>query len=102
MKVAFTPLAERQIDRLHEYLMEVAGEQRADAIVRRLTDYCLRLDLFPRRGRRRDDIIPGLRIIGFERRFAIAFVVTEEHVLIEGIFHGGQDYEAAYRGRDDG
>ncbi|WP_131550208.1 type II toxin-antitoxin system RelE/ParE family toxin [Roseococcus sp. SYP-B2431] len=68
----------------------------------RLTPYCLGLEVFPKRGMRRDDIVPGLRIIGFERRFAIAFVATEDLVLIEGVFHGGQDYEAAYRERDEG
>jgi toxin ParE1/3/4 len=101
VQVVFTPLAERQIDRLHEHLTEVAGEARADAVVNRITAYCLGLDLFPKRGARRDDIIPGLRIIGFERRFAIAFVVTEELVLIEGVFQGGQDYQAAYRERGE-
>jgi toxin ParE1/3/4 len=37
-------------------------------------------------GMARDDLLPGLRVIGFERRITIAFVVTEAVVLIEGIF----------------
>ena len=37
---------------------------------------------------------------GFERRVTIAFVVTEAAVLIEGIFYGGRDFEAAFRKRD--
>ncbi|MGH6754736.1 MAG: hypothetical protein ACREDP_21480 [Bradyrhizobium sp.] len=46
---------------------------------------------------RRDDLFPGLRTIGFERRVTIAFVVTADMVLIEGIFYGGQDFEASFR-----
>ncbi len=30
-----------------------------------------------------------------ERRVTIAFVVTSDAVLVEGIFYGGQDFEAA-------
>jgi hypothetical protein len=41
--------------------------------------------------------LPGLRVIGFERRVTIAFLVTETAVLIEGIFYGGQDFETAFR-----
>jgi toxin ParE1/3/4 len=51
----------------------------------------------PLRGRRRDDILPGLRVIGFERRVNIAFVVTTDALLIEGIFYGGRNYEAILR-----
>ena len=41
----------------------------------------------------------GLRVTGFERRVTIAFVVTADAVLIEGIFYGGRDFEAEFRGR---
>jgi toxin ParE1/3/4 len=49
------------------------------------------------RGRKRDDLLPGLRTIGFERRVTVAFVVSADAVLIEGIFYGGRDFEAALR-----
>ncbi len=42
----------------------------------------------------RDDILEGLRTIGFERRVTIAFLTTVDRVLIEGIFYGGQDFES--------
>jgi len=47
-----------------------------------------------------DDLLPGLRVTGFERRVTIAFVVTEAAVLIEGIFYGGRDFETAFRNRE--
>ena len=52
---------------------------------------------FPLRGTQRDDLLPGLRVTGFERRVTIAFVVTADAVLIEGIFYGGRDFEAVFR-----
>jgi toxin ParE1/3/4 len=50
---------------------------------------------FPESGRSRDDLRPGLRIIGFERRVVIAYMVLPDGDLEIGrIFYGGRDYEA--------
>ena len=46
------------------------------------------------RGMARDDLRPGLRVVGFRRRVTIAFAITEETVEILGIYYGGRDYEA--------
>lgn len=93
MQVAFTPSAERQIDSLHEFITKKTSEAVADGYVARLVSYCETLELFPERGTRRDDILAGLRTIGFERRVTIALVIMGSTVLIEGVFYGGQDYE---------
>ena len=84
----FTPLAERHIDSLHEYIAMHASEERADGYVGRIVDFCNGLSTFPLRGTQRDDLLSGLRVTGFERRVTIAFIVTAEAVLIEGIFYG--------------
>jgi toxin ParE1/3/4 len=97
VQVIFTPLAERHIDKLHEYITTHSSEERADGYIRRIVNFCNGLATFPLRGMRRDDILPGLRVTGFERRVNIAFVVTADTVLIEGIFYGGRDYEAVLR-----
>ena len=97
MRVVFTPLAERQIDALHDYITKHASEERADGYVGRIVAICEGFSTFPERGTRRDDVLPGLRVTGFERRVTIAFVLTAEAVLIEGMFYGGQDFEAALR-----
>jgi len=96
VQIVFTPLAERQIDRLHDYISQHSGEARADAFVGRIVMHCQGLGTFPRRGTPRDDLLEGLRTTAFERSVTIAFVVTETTVLIEGIYYGGQDFEAAY------
>jgi toxin ParE1/3/4 len=47
------------------------------------------------RGRVRDDIRPGLRVVGFLRRVTIAFAVGEAEVIILRVFYRGQDWEEA-------
>jgi toxin ParE1/3/4 len=56
-----------------------------------------RLRAFPNRGAPRDDILIGLRTIGFRRRVTIAYVVEPTAVLVVGVFYGGQDFEAILR-----
>jgi toxin ParE1/3/4 len=97
VRVLFTPLAERQLDSLHQYIAERASEHTADGYVSRIVAFCQSLDTFPIRGAARDDLLPGLRTIGFERRATIAFMVTANAVLIEGVYYGGQDFEANFR-----
>jgi toxin ParE1/3/4 len=97
VRVIFTLLAERQIDGLHEYITMHGSESRADRYVERIVAFCNELATFPLRGQKRDDLLAGLRTIGFEQRITIAFIVTADSVLIEGIFYGGQDFEATFR-----
>jgi plasmid stabilization system protein ParE len=47
------------------------------------------------RGTRRDDVRPGLRLIGFERRATAAFTVDASRVVFLRVFYGGRDLEAA-------
>ncbi|HEY8065500.1 MAG TPA: type II toxin-antitoxin system RelE/ParE family toxin [Methylosinus sp.] len=91
--VVFTPAAEREVDDLHAWISQRAGERIADAFVERIVSYCLGFSTFPERGRKRDDLLPGLRTIGFERRVTIAFVIDGDLVSIEGVFYGGRDFE---------
>jgi hypothetical protein len=41
----------------------------------------------------------ALRVIGFEKSASIAFVVMEDHVVIEGVFYGGRSVEKALKPR---
>ena len=72
------------------------GHPEADFAARRSPkSRCEKLEIFPHRGTRRDDLRPGLRTIGIRRRVMIAFAVEADAVTIIGIFYGGQDFEAA-------
>jgi toxin ParE1/3/4 len=97
-RISFRPLAEADLFGLYRHIAEQAGYETAGAYVDRIEAACMALETLPERGMRRDDIRPGLRTIGFERRAAIAFQVKRAEVVIVRIFYGGQDYERALRG----
>ena len=86
-------LSARALDDIREigdWVEERAGSGIAVAYVQRIEDFCERLALSPNRGSRRDDIRPGLRIVGFERRIAVAFTISPEQVIIVRVLYGGR------------
>jgi len=94
-RVIFSPEAEAQLIAIYRRISERASPTIADRFTAAIVDYCEKLDHFPERGTRRDDLRPGLRTIGFRRRVTIAFAVEADAVTIIGVFYGGQDFEAA-------
>ncbi len=96
--VTFRPLAEADLFALYRRIAEAAGTGVAGAYIDRIESACLALETFPERGTRRDDIRPGLRTIGFERRATIVFQIARAEVVVVRISYGGQDYERALRG----
>jgi len=77
VKIIFTPLAKRHLDSLHQYITSHASEERTDKYADRIVAFCKSLTTFPMCGAPRDDLLPGLRVTGFDRRVTIAFIVTE-------------------------
>lgn len=95
-KVVFAPEAQADLLELYDTIARGGGEKRALAYVERIEALCLGLATFPKRGTRRDDIRPGLRVIGFAQRVAIAFHVTTATVTIDRFLYGGRDFGAAF------
>jgi toxin ParE1/3/4 len=100
-EIVFSPEAREDLNSLYDFIGDRAGPQTAVAYTERIMSYCANFAVFPERGMRRDDIRPGLRIIGFERGVTIAFHVTRERVTIDRIFYGGQNWEALLADSDD-
>jgi plasmid stabilization system protein ParE len=67
------------------------------AYVERIVTYCEGLSDLPHRGSRRDDLWPGLRVIGFEKRVTIGFHVSGMTVNIDRILYGGRDVGTALK-----
>ena len=61
--------------------------------------HCEGILAFPLAGRARDDVRPGMRTSTFKKRTLVAYEVDESSgqvvVNILGVFHGGQNWEAA-------
>jgi toxin ParE1/3/4 len=97
-KVVFRPQAEADLVGLYEYIAERAGYRIAGGTIDRIEEACMALATFPKRGKRRDDILPGLRAIGFERRVTIAFRILKSPVEIVTIAYAGRNFEDDLQG----
>lgn len=98
-KVVFSPRAERHLHNLHRYILDDAGLKRADLVLARLVEACGSLSLLSERGVRRDDLFPGLRVMGYRRQATIAFTIEPHTVTIHGVLWRGQDVNTLF---DDG
>jgi toxin ParE1/3/4 len=92
--LSFAASAKTDLLHLHDWIAERAGDTAATAYLDRLEAHCRGLQLFSESGHRRDDLRPGLRIVGFERRIAIAFIVEPEQVIIVRLLYGGRQFVA--------
>ena len=93
-------LGRRALDDLRElgaWIAARANDEVAQRYLNRLRSYCQRFDAFPERGARRDDLKPGVRTVGFERRVTVVFAVFESGVVILRLLYGGRDVEASFQ-----
>jgi toxin ParE1/3/4 len=100
-QVVFSPEAQTDVRALYLFIAERSGDARAIAYLNRIETYCLGFADFPERGMCRDELWPGLRVTGFERRVTIAFTVAAEAVTILRILYGGRDLDAAFNNDAD-
>lgn len=96
-EIVFSPEAQDDFEQLYLFIAERSDPERALAYVDRIETYCRGFADFPERGARRDDLFPGLRVAGFERRVTIAFRVDTETVTFLRILYGGRDIDALIR-----
>lgn len=93
-RVVFSPEARDDLLSLYDYIADRAGPAVVFGFVERIEAQCLGFVTYPDRGTRRDDIRPGLLLIGFERRVTIAFHRQDDLVVIDRILYGGRDVAA--------
>ena len=90
--VSYAPEALDDLSSLYDWIEGRTSPETAFSYMARLLAHLESFDLGAERGTRRDDIRPGLRIVGFERRVTIAFAVDETRVLILRLFYGGLNW----------
>lgn len=91
--VLYDPDAADDLDWIYATIAAAADPVTAYRYEERIRRFCERLETASERGARRDDIRPGLRVAGFERRVAVAFAVEDDCVRILRVFYGGVDWE---------
>ncbi|WP_300573191.1 type II toxin-antitoxin system RelE/ParE family toxin [Phenylobacterium sp.] len=90
--IAFSPEARNDLLALYDWIASEASPETAMSYIGRIERFISGFETAAERGTLRDDIRPGLRTIGFERRLTIAFVVGEQ-VTILRLFHAGRNWE---------
>ena len=99
--VRFEARAARQLRAIEAYLADAATPAVAARFADGVVAFCqITLSRYPYRGRSRDDLRPGLRVLGYRRRVAVTYTVDDDErvVSILGVFYGGQDWQAAEAG----
>ncbi len=90
-EVTLSNRAIKDLSELGDYIADRAGFEIAEAYISRIEDSCRALCDFPMRGSPRDDLVPGLRTVSFERRATIAYMVQGRYVRIMRVLHHGRD-----------
>lgn len=90
-QVRLSALAVDDLVALHRWVAVRADRPTADAYLYRIEARVLALDTYPDRGTPRDDLVPGLRTLGFERRLVIAYRVAGHTVEILRIIDGARE-----------
>jgi toxin ParE1/3/4 len=98
-KVVFSRGATKDLDEILIYLAPRMGVSGALAYSERIRVYCLGLASFPKRGTQRSEVRSGLRLVGYHRKATVAFVVTDDTVMILRIFARGRAID--FRENDD-
>lgn len=95
-RVVFAPEAAEDLNELYDWISRQASPIVAMGYLERVEAFCRRLSVGSERGHLRPNVRPGLRILGFERRLTIAFVVQEETVAVLRVFTAGRNWEKSF------
>lgn len=87
--------AESDLDGLLCHILQASRHGIALRHVERIEAFCRRLSDFPQRGHRRDDLVKGLRNVGFEQRLTMAFHAEADRVVIDRVLYAGAAFEAS-------
>ncbi|WP_114217229.1 type II toxin-antitoxin system RelE/ParE family toxin [Ochrobactrum sp. 3-3] len=93
--VEYAPQPLDQLAAIESYIAEASSPEAGERFVNEIVSHCDALESSPERGTARDDLLLGLRTLGFRRRVLIAYTSDRKSqtVRILGIYYGGQDYE---------
>jgi plasmid stabilization system protein ParE len=88
--VRILPAAKEDLRALHRYIARKSSPVIASRYTGRIRAFLAGFSHYPMRGSIRNDIRPGIRIVGFERRVSIAFFVEDDEVVVAGILYAGR------------
>ena len=94
--------ANENLKDIYDWIVSESGyPQIAEKLVDRIFERCESLGDFPMKGRARDDLQKGVRILPFERTAVIAYRILVNEIEVINIFYAGRDYEVSLLNDDD-
>jgi len=94
MRVTFSPLAERDLEAIGDYIA-ADHPSRALAFIARLRQHCADLARAPKGYRLRPELGPGIRSCAFNR-YVLFFTVGRSSLTVVRILHGAMDIPAQF------
>jgi toxin ParE1/3/4 len=90
--------AVEDIEQLFDYILQASFDVvTAARFTDRVFERCEKIGDAPFGGVSRDDLGPGIRIVPFERKAVILYIVEDQTVWITNVFSGRRDYAALLR-----
>lgn len=89
------PEAETDLDAMWLHIASNSSVETADRFVDSLTDRFFLLATHPFAGRRRDDLLPDIRLFPVGD-YVVLYLVEGPDVLITRVVHGGRDLDALF------
>ena len=87
------PQARAELSSIWNYIVNESGNAAAaDGVIDAITERFYLLSRYPRMGRSRDDLRPGLRSFPVGQ-YVIIYTIEDDDVEILYVFHGRQDME---------
>ena len=100
MRVSWRPAARDDLLDLYLYIAERGAPEAALRYAGEIEAFADAIGHFPRSGRARDDIRPGLRMKPF-RSVLVAYEIREDAVHVLRILHAARDYARLLEGNGE-
>jgi toxin ParE1/3/4 len=91
-RVRLMPAAIADIQDLYVYIRDQASVDVARGYIDRILAFIDGFETFPERGIQHNEIGPGLRMVGFERRVTVAFVIDGDEVVVLNVLYAGRQF----------
>jgi plasmid stabilization system protein ParE len=100
-RVEYDPAAIDDLAGIRDHIAASGSPATASAFIIRVLDHLDGLGVAPKRGSLREDIRPGLRLVGWRRVLTIAFVVDDlnRRVIITAVLYRGRDVDRLLKQR---
>jgi toxin ParE1/3/4 len=93
LRVVWSTEANNDLEQIWTYLARNASVERADYQAARIVEACGLLSEWPRSGRARDEVVPGLRSVAAEP-YVVFYRTGDARVEIVRVLDGRRDIEA--------